>query len=63
VPMALKNMWDSMWSRRDGRLARMRVPRRFRAQIEVIADTPIDGREATAAQLEARVRALRGDAA
>jgi 1-acyl-sn-glycerol-3-phosphate acyltransferase len=63
VPMALKNMWDSMWSKRDGRLARMRVPRRFRAQVEVVADAPIDGREATAARLEARVRALRGDAA
>jgi 1-acyl-sn-glycerol-3-phosphate acyltransferase len=63
VPMALKNMWDSMWSRREGRLARMRVPRRFRAEIEVVADPPVDGREATAAGLEARVRAMRGDAA
>ncbi|MFZ5636512.1 MAG: MFS transporter [Pseudomonadota bacterium] len=63
VPMALKNMWTSMWSRRDGRLARMRVPRRFRAHIDVAADAPIDGREATAERLEANVRALRGDAA
>ena len=35
VPMALKNMWTSMWSKRDGRLGRMRVPRRFRAHVEV----------------------------
>jgi 1-acyl-sn-glycerol-3-phosphate acyltransferase len=63
VPMALKNMWTSMWSKRDGRLARMRVPRRFRAHIEVMAGEPVDGREATAALLEAKVRALRGDAA
>jgi 1-acyl-sn-glycerol-3-phosphate acyltransferase len=63
VPMALKNMWTSMWSKRDGRLARMRVPRRFRAHVEVVAGEPVDGREAGAAMLEARVRALRGDAA
>ena len=63
VPMALRNMWTSMWSKRDGRLARMRVPRRFRARIEVVAGEPVPGCEATAAGLEARVRALRGDAA
>ncbi len=63
VPMALRGMWASMWSRRDSRLARMRVPRRFRAHVEVVADAPIDGREATAKLLEEKVRALRGDAA
>ncbi|MDQ3618057.1 MAG: MFS transporter [Pseudomonadota bacterium] len=78
VPMALRGMWASMWSRRSARaeggvLARMRVPRRFRAQVEVVADAPIDGSPVdgapidgalvTAEHLEARVRALRGDAA
>ena len=68
VPMALRGMWASMWSRRgqraeSGRLARMRVPRRFRAHVEVVADAPLDGRTASAATLEAKVRALRGDAA
>ncbi|MDR7133483.1 1-acyl-sn-glycerol-3-phosphate acyltransferase [Lysobacter niastensis] len=63
VPMALRNMWSSMWSRRDGRLSRMRVPRRFRAHVEVIADAPIDGAAVDAPMLEARVRELRGDAA
>ena len=62
VPMALRNLWTSMWSRRDSRLGRMRVPRRFRAHIEVVAGEPVDGRTATAELLEARVRALRGDA-
>lgn len=61
VPMALKHMWTSMWSKRDGRLRQMRVPRRFRAHIEVLAGEPVDGRQATAAALEARVRALRGE--
>lgn len=60
VPMALKGMWTSMWSHRDGRMARMRVPRRFRAHIEVVAGEIIDGNGATAEQLEARVRELRG---
>jgi hypothetical protein len=56
-------MWTSMWSRRDTRLGRMRVPRRFRAHVEVMAGEPMDGATATADVLEARVRALRGDAA
>ena len=58
-----RGMWSSMWSRRDGRLGRMRVPRRFRAHVEVMAGEPMDGATATADVLEARVRALRGDAA
>ena len=61
VPMALRGMWSSMWSRRDSRMRRMRLPRRFRAHVEVVADAPIDGRIATAALLEDKVRALRGD--
>ena len=62
VPMALRGMWTSMWSKRDSRMGRMRVPRRFRAQVEVVADTPIDGHVANADMLEAKVRLLRGDA-
>ncbi len=61
VPMALRGMWSSMWSRRDSRMRRMRLPRRFRAHVEVVADAPIDGRIATAALLEDKVRALRGN--
>ncbi len=68
VPLALRNMWGSMWSRRSasaesGRLGRMRLPRRLRAHIEVAAGAPIPGHAASAALLEAQVRALRGDAA
>ena len=43
------------------RMRRMRLPRRFRAHVEVVADAPIDGRIATAALLEDKVRALRGN--
>ncbi len=60
VPMALKGMWSSMWSRRDTRLGRMRVPRRFRAPVDVVAGDPMDGGTATAASLETKVRELRG---
>lgn len=63
VPMALRGMWASMWSRRDSALGRLRLPRRFRAAIEIEAAPPVDGATATAAALEAQVRALRGDAA
>jgi 1-acyl-sn-glycerol-3-phosphate acyltransferase len=61
VPMALQGMWSSMWSRRDSRLGRMRVPRRFRATIDVVAAPAVDGHRTDAATLEAQVRALRGD--
>jgi 1-acyl-sn-glycerol-3-phosphate acyltransferase len=60
VPMALKGMWSSMWSRRDSRLGRMRVPRRFRAHVDVVAAPPVSGQDATADALEATVRTLRG---
>ena len=68
VPMALRNMWGSMWSRRasakeGSMLDRMRVPRRLRAHVDVVAGEPVDGGIATAELLEAKVRELRGDAA
>lgn len=61
VPMALRGMWASMWSRRDTRLGRMRVPRRFRAHVEVAAAPPLPGPTATAELLEQQVRQLRGE--
>ena len=63
VPMALSGMWASMFSRRDSRLGRLRLPRRFRAHVEVEAVAPLPGEQATASALEAIVRRLRGDRA
>ncbi|MGG6462138.1 MFS transporter [Solilutibacter silvestris] len=63
IPMALRGMWSSMWSRRDSKLHRARLPRRFRAHVDVVADAPIDGHGVTSETLEAKVRELRGDAA
>jgi 1-acyl-sn-glycerol-3-phosphate acyltransferase len=63
VPLALRGMWDSMWSKQDSRLRRMRLPRRFRARIEIVADAPIAPENASAAALEAKVREMRGNRA
>jgi hypothetical protein len=41
----------------------MRLPRRFRAHVEVATGAPVDGPDATAQSLEAMVRSLRGTAA
>ncbi|MGY6518873.1 MAG: MFS transporter [Lysobacteraceae bacterium] len=63
LPLALTGMWESMWSRRDSRLGRARLPRRLRARIGLVAGQLADGNSATAAGLEAQVRALRGEQA
>ena len=60
VPIALRGLWGSVFSRRDSALGRMRLPRRFRAHIEVAIGAPIPPEEATAVVLEQRVRELRG---
>ncbi|MCK7592745.1 MFS transporter [Pseudomarimonas salicorniae] len=62
VPMAITGLWESMWSRRDSRLGRMRVPRRLRAHIGVVAGPALPP-TSSAAELEEAVRALRGDRA
>ncbi len=63
VPIALCGLWGSVFSRRDSALGRMRLPRRFRAHIDVAIGTPLPPEQANAATLEERVRALRGDRA
>lgn len=63
VPMALRGLWGSVFSRRDSRLGRARLPRRFRARIELVAGEPVAAADASAATLEAKVRELRGDRA
>jgi len=60
VPLALRGLWRSMWSRRDSKLGRARVPRRFRARIALLAGHLVDGASTSAADLEQRVRQLRG---
>jgi 1-acyl-sn-glycerol-3-phosphate acyltransferase len=61
VPVALRNLWRSMWSRRWLRLRmqRARLPRRFRARIELLVGDPVPPAQASAAALEQQVAALR----
>jgi 1-acyl-sn-glycerol-3-phosphate acyltransferase len=61
VPMALRGLWDSWFSRRGGR-AVLKRPRRFRAHIELQAAPPVAPTKVTAPGLEMIVRALRGPA-
>ncbi|MEO7916517.1 MAG: MFS transporter [Dokdonella sp.] len=63
IPTALRGLWGSVFSRRDSRLGRMRLPRRFRARIEYVVGKPVPAEEATAVGLERRVRELRGTCA
>jgi len=63
VPLALRGLWGSMFSRRDSALGRARLPRRFRARVELVAGAPVAAEEASAVNLEQRVRALRGERA
>ncbi|WP_293372467.1 MFS transporter, partial [Nevskia sp.] len=63
VPLAVRGLWGSMWSRINSKMRRARLPRRFRAEIELLAEAPIAPEGLTAAMLEARVREMRGDRA
>jgi 1-acyl-sn-glycerol-3-phosphate acyltransferase len=58
VPMALRGMWASVFSKQDARFGRL--PKRLRAKIELEAAPPVPGETATAESLEAIVRQLRG---
>jgi hypothetical protein len=61
VPMALRGLWGSFFSRKDG--AAMRRPfRRFWYRVELVCGAPIAPAEATAAFLHEQVLGLRGDA-
>ena len=63
VPLALRGLWGSIFSRRDDFLRRARLPRRFRTKIELVSGPAIPAVQVSAALLEEKVRALRGDCA
>ncbi len=60
VPMALRGLWGSWFSRRGGK-AMAKVPRRFRSRVELVVGEVVPAATASAAHLEARVRTLRGE--
>lgn len=57
IPMALHGLWGSFFSRRGGPAMR-KVPRRFRARIELRCAAPVPPHEANAAHLQRLVTAL-----
>jgi 1-acyl-sn-glycerol-3-phosphate acyltransferase len=59
VPMALCNLWGSLFSRRDP--MHKRRPYKFRALIELRIGQPIPPEDLTAERLESAVRELRGE--
>jgi len=60
VPMALRGLWGSFFSRKDGRAMR-RPFRRFWSRIEVVCGPAVPPAEATATALQERVIGLRGE--
>ncbi len=61
VPLALRGLWGSVFSR-DGGEPMTKLPRRVRAPVEIVAGAPIPPGELTTERLAATLRALRGDA-
>jgi 1-acyl-sn-glycerol-3-phosphate acyltransferase len=61
VPMALRGLWGSFFSHRDGKPAMTQVPNRFWSRIELVASAPVPGRDASAAGLQQIVAGLRAD--
>ncbi len=60
IPLALRGLWGSVFSRHDSALGRSRLPRRFWSRIALAVGTPLPAAQADAATLEQRVRELRG---
>jgi 1-acyl-sn-glycerol-3-phosphate acyltransferase len=60
VPMALRGLWGSFFSRRSGPAMR-KWPTRFWSKIALVVGAPVSPEAATADVLEERVRALRGE--
>ena len=60
IPMALRGLWGSLFSRKDGP-AFFKAPRRLFAVIELNVGAPIPAYAATPETVRAQVAALRGD--
>jgi 1-acyl-sn-glycerol-3-phosphate acyltransferase len=61
VPMALRGLWGSFFSRREGKAPMTRLPRRFWSRIEMVVTAPVPGRDARASGLQQIVSGLRGE--
>ncbi len=63
VPMALKGLWGSIFSRWDRHNKKLKLPRRWMARVELEIGTAYPPAEVSAARLENDVRNLRGEKA
>jgi 1-acyl-sn-glycerol-3-phosphate acyltransferase len=61
IPMALRGLWGSFFSRRDGKPAMTQLPKRFWSRIEVVVTAPVHGDAASATGLQKIVAGLRGE--
>lgn len=61
VPMALRGLWGSMYSR-EGRGAFRKFPRGFGRRVDIAAAPPVAAEQVSSDDLRARVAALRGEA-
>lgn len=61
VPMALRGLWGSFFSRRDGKAPMAKLPSRFWSRIEMVVTAPVPGRDASATGLQQIVSGLRGE--
>ena len=61
VPMALRGLYGSFFSRQDGKAPMTRPPRRFWSRIEVVVTAPVPGDDASATGLQQIVAGLRGE--
>ncbi|MBF4291284.1 MFS transporter, partial [Vibrio anguillarum] len=60
IPIALKGLWGSYFSRAKGR-ACCGLPTRFWSHIEIEAGEPVPQKEATTQVMQQKVAELRGD--
>lgn len=60
IPMALRGLWGSFFSRKGG-AAMAKLPRRLWSKIALVIGTPVAAETVTAAGLQGIVRHLRGD--
>jgi 1-acyl-sn-glycerol-3-phosphate acyltransferase len=61
IPMALRGLWGSFFSHREGKPAMTQAPRRFWSRIEVVVTAPVPGDDASATSLQRIVAGLRGE--
>lgn len=60
VPMALRGLWGSFFSHKDGK-ALAKLPKRFWSRVELVAAAPVTPEAVSAPSLHSTVQALRGD--